>query len=732
MFYAKSNPPETVREHTDRLLENLALLRESYGNRFIHMDDRMWELLKIALEYHDIGKAWSGFQNKIRKQFQLAPLPVRTRHSAPHNYISVGMIPFKEFGLSKEESRLLIHAVGYHHERHELPDKDSLKSILEADILPVVTEVSNHMGLNIAAAPISYRFVDRLKKRYSQHDKEEFYRYVLLKGLVHRIDHASSAGVPIESGTKFYIGPMVTDYMTNRKFDKNPLQQFSEANTEKHVIAIAQTGMGKTESSLLWIDKDKAFFTLPLRVSINAIYDRISKDIGFPAAGLLHSTSIDYLDEHGDENWELLHEQSRHLSSKLLLTTIDQILKFPFGYRGFEKELSAMANAKVVIDEIQAYDPKIAAMLVKALEMIHQVGGKFMVMTATMPTIYLDALRDRKVIDQDQVAYGEFIDDTLLRHRIGLRPESIMVAMDECLEKAKSSQVLIIVNTVRRAVELYEKLLEQNPDARIHLLHSKFTREDRQQLENEIKTFNKTVKEDGTREAGIWITTQLVEASIDIDFDYLYTEISTLDSLFQRLGRCYRKRQYQGEEANIHIFTEDVSGLGYIYDKELVSKGLLLLKEYDGKILLESTKVQMVRSLYSHENLKGTKFLKDFNETLQYFDTLDLYEINAKEAQKKLRDIQSVQVIPYELYEQMVEWFERYGKAKGISERREIRRKIEAKTISIFRFHAEGKISKPVGDLREEIFVLHSPYEFDSETKRGRGILSNEELSPFI
>lgn len=54
-------------------------------------------------------------------------------------------------------------------------------------------------------------------------------------------------------------------------------------------------------------------------------------------------------------------------------------------------------------------------------------------------------------------------------------------------------------------------------------------------------------------ESGIWITTQIVEASLDIDFDILYTEMCTADSLLQRMGRCNRKGRYCPNEANIVV-----------------------------------------------------------------------------------------------------------------------------------------------------------------------------------
>ncbi len=73
------------------------------------------------------------------------------------------------------------------------------------------------------------------------------------------------------------------------------------------------------------------------------------------------------------------------------------------------------------------------------------------------------------------------------------------------------------------------------------MIHSRFIRRDRRQKEKDINAFSKNTK------TGIWIGTQVVEASLDIDFDLLITELSELSSLFQRMGRCYRKRNYEGK-----------------------------------------------------------------------------------------------------------------------------------------------------------------------------------------
>ncbi|MFD1427747.1 CRISPR-associated helicase Cas3' [Kroppenstedtia sanguinis] len=742
-MYAKSNPIESIREHTDQLLMEYDRLRKAYGPQLSQLSTRDWELLKLMVDYHDTGKADGVFQNKIRESLREEKSPVAHDRSVPHNYLSVGLIPFAHYKLSEDEKRLVIHAVGYHHERKQKPEKALIREVLETDLLLKREAIIRHMNLPIAER-LSLEFVDYLGRRYTPSDPA-FYRYVMLKGLLHRLDHAASAHVPVEVGVNEHIGVYVNRYMQHQGFQKNELQIFAEENRDRDVIAIAQTGMGKTEAALLWAGEDKVFFTLPLRVSINAIYNRVTDGEGmaYPAAGLLHSTAKDYLDENGGEYWEKLYDQSRQLSNKLLLTTIDQILKFPFCYRGFEKELATMAGAKVVIDEIQAYDPDIAAMLIKSLEMIHQVGGRFMLMTATMPTLYLEELGASDVIEMENVAQCEFVDPAFTRHRIQLRECAVEDHIVEIAKRGRDQQVLVIVNTVRRAVQIYEEIRKIAGDS-VYLLHSRFTREDRQLLERAIQDFNKN-----ENRPGIWITTQLVEASVDIDFDELHTELSVLDSFFQRLGRCYRKRKLDHEGPNVTVYThlDHISGIGTnnVYDRSLVEKGLALLEKYDGLILDERAKVEMVRKLYDRSYLEGTDFLERFDEAIDFFANMDPYKLTEKEAQQKLRKIQNLTVIPRNLFDEWVDQVEIY-QAVSPSEKKAMRREIERKTISMPRsmFFGKDEVGDPLSkrllypvvkdprDPLSDVWVLDAHYDFDRERLQGKGISFQIEKQDFF
>ena len=294
-------------------------------------------------------------------------------------------------------------------------------------------------------------------------------------------------------------------------------------------------------------------------------------------------------------------------------------------------------------------------------------------MTATLPKIYKEELENKKI-------HFKFEQNlkSIKRHKIKLEEKEIIEDLNKIEEKSKNNKILIIANTVNKAIEIYLKLKKQGTK-NINLLHSRFIYNDRRSKENGIKEFsNKKHKK------GIWITTQIVEVSIDIDFDYLYTEMSTLDSLFQRLGRCYRNREYENQEENIYIYTKNMSGIKYIYDKEINERSIKLLKDYDKKILEEDVKVELVDKLYSKKMLKGTKFLKNFETGIKVLENILDYKASKRVAQKLLRNIENINIIPKNIYEQNLELFKEYEKEKeNYTRKNELKRKIDKLTIAI-------------------------------------------------
>lgn len=680
MLYAKSNPVESIKQHTKELLKNLEILKQTYGDEIEQKQnlekERFWELLKIIGTYHDIGKVYTPFQNEIRKSMGLGKIETEFNYQEiKHEQLSPLFIPNQKFELSKEEKKLVYQAVFYHHERKNSQiDENLVQEIIDKDILPRIKEIENELKIEMNQHPKKV-YINKVREIERITKKEKFYKeYCLLKGLLHRLDHSSSAHIAIENPEKQNLSELTQEFMKEAGFELNNLQKFTRDNHENNLVVIGSTGIGKTEAALLWSKSSKTFFTLPIRISINAIFDRINTKIGYEDVGLLHSTALDYLEEKQEfENEESIYEQTRNLSKRVTTCTIDQIFPFVFKYRGYEKMYATLSYSKVIIDEVQAYSPEIVAIILKGLEMIHEIGGKFMIMTATLPRIYKEKLEQMGINFQHE----KFIKNTK-RHKIKLEEKEIQEDLAKIIERGKAQKVLVIVNTVDKAIDLYCKMIEQK--ANVKVLHSRFIQKDRNEKENEIKDFSKSIKENG-----IWITTQIVEASLDIDFDTLYTEISTLDSLFQRMGRCYRNREYNKRENNIYIYTKNPTGVGEsnVYNDEIVRKSMHMLQNYNEKVLEEEEKILLVDELYSEKNLEGTKFLQQFRDSMEVLNNIIDYDIDKKKAQKLLRNIENITVIPKRIYEENIKIFEQYEKEKDCKNRNKLKREIKKLTTTI-------------------------------------------------
>lgn len=554
MLYAKSDPPESINEHTEKLLRNLKILRNVYENivdKNPNVDERLWNLLEIACVYHDIGKVYSPFQNIILEKLGKEKLYTTFDYeSIKHEQLSPMFIPTDD--LNYTEKKLIYQAIYYHHCRvHKKVNSNLVEKIIKEDILPRYDNIRNEIKYKLKD-DLNCNYLGYVFGRNKINEESELYiKYCLLKGLLHRLDHSSSADVLVENKTEQSLGECTENSLKLKGYNgKNELQKFSKDNISNNILVIGSTGIGKTEAATIWSDIGKTFFTLPIRTSINAIYDRIKFDIGYKDVGLLHSSAVDYLEEKEDKFDYHLYEQTKNLGNRVIVCTIDQIFPFIFRYNGYEKIYATLAFSKVIIDEIQAYSPEITAIILKGIKMINDIGGKFMIMTATLPRIYKDELEKMGI----KFKFGEFL-KPIMRHKLSINDNSLDNDIENIINKASSSKVLVILNRIDKANELYLKIKEKNVE-NVNVLHSRFIKNDRSNKENSIINFSKN-----REKTGIWITTQIVEASLDIDFDYLFTEMSTLDSLFQRCGRCYRSRKYEKNEPNIYVYNKNVSGI---------------------------------------------------------------------------------------------------------------------------------------------------------------------------
>lgn len=668
-YIAKTYPEEeTIQEHTDKLIENYNILKSIYPNLKVN-----WELLKLACLYHDLGKMNLKFQRKCKGK--------KVENEVPHGILSTSFLDINDLKqkYTKEEIKVLVNAIAYHHER----DFNLLEyeDLVTEEIEKMREEAKNFKYKKIPNCKVFKLPSGRYLKSngIAEEDGEEvIYDYILVKGLLNRIDYASSAHEKVEWKNNFLEKALENMMNEWKRADKNAswnnLQKYMKQNRDENVIVIAQTGMGKTEGGLLWMGNNKGFFTLPIRTAINAIYDRIRKNIVKDnlgeRVGLLHSDALsEYLKREEDKEDKLdleelglnrYYERTKQLTMPLTICTIDQLFDFIYKYRGFESKLATLAYSKIVIDEIQMYSSDLIAYLVAGLSHITKLGGKFAILTATFPKFIEDLLLKEGIRFKKP---EPFIDEDENKVRHSIKVIDKMINANFIIEKYNKNKVLVICNTVRKAQELYDEIINEHPELRneINLFHSSFIKKDRAEKERKILELGKKENYDGY---GIWICTQVVEASLDIDFDILITELSDLNGLFQRIGRCYRHRYFNQDGYNCYVFTgggEKCSGVGKIIDEYIFDLSKESLKNIDGKIS-EKEKIELIDNLYTTEKLKGSKYYKDVVDTLNYVNSLYIGEMDKNEARKRFRNINSITVIPEKVFKDNREEIEKCKK----------------------------------------------------------------------
>lgn len=733
---------KTLKEHHKDIVTCAEMFFLEYGEYFTEKEKK---LVVEACRIHDLGKVNLVFQAMIcPKLAEKFHIDVRKTPQIPHGFLSAVTISLDEFDdlselFSDKDFGPFITAVYYHHDREDHYNSPAIRKYAEKYYMKQIEEY-----LNRKIRKLNCSNLDDLLFRNNVYtgkyipDSNAWKEYLLIKGLLNKFDYTVSAGYEnAESVIDLHEKKLVKNIekFLNGK-ELRPAQKFMKMNRDKNLIVIAPTGSGKTEASLLWMNGEKSFYTLPLKVSSNAIYLRIKENYEYKDVALLHSDAMAvYLREYnGNEDIGEKYERSKMLSQPLTVCTVDQLFRFVYRALGTEIFAATLKYSKLVLDEIQAYEPRVIATIIYGLKMIQEMGGKFAIITATFPPVLKYFMEQYGLFEGKQYIFKDFTGkeyqvEKYPRHKVEIRHSEMN--LDEIRLRGKNRKVLVICNTVSKAQKLYKKLEGEN----VWLLHSKYIRRDRAFLERKIMEFSES------GESGIWITTQIVEASLDIDFDILYTEMCTADSLLQRMGRCNRKGRYCPNEANIVVF-DNRNGVSEgkrrsVYEDKLYDRSLELLSKYEHILFSEDKKTAYMNEVYSVDGVKETIYFENIQKDLKLFSEIHPTEYSADEAE--VRDIRSVTIVPENVYVENQNLFE-YGveflKKPNMSReaRSLIKSKLENLTLSLNLYQKfPAEVDRTTIGLSEnrKITDIHRAqynYEFDIESGKGRGILFDEQL----
>ncbi|WP_456365162.1 CRISPR-associated helicase Cas3' [Thermococcus sp.] len=511
------------------------------------------DCLLLHVFLHDLGKLDDRFQEKLEGKRKKAP---------PHAFLGIELasrfLPCSE----PYKTMALLSILTHHRDLHEGLYQDEMdkkeKLVVDGKVLSSPAEPA--FDLREDAIDIE------VFEEYGLSPLEVRALYTLFNGLLRVSDWLESANLPadiyyLDSGKR--VRKAVLDYLSRRGFQPRDYQLYVLGRGGGYFRL--PTGDGKTETSLLATPDgaSKVVYSLPTITTTEAMRKRFEEVFGREGVSFAHSLLFLSLYYRGELDSKLLH---RYAMRPIFISTIDQILLAFLNYPRFPVREFALRGAHWIIDEIHAYTPYTLSLILQGIEYATKhLGTKVTVMSATLPGPLAGEL--------ERLGLGELLPFSKVRNRyssrgrveVKVRDEGLLNAADEI--SAEKGKVLVVANTVSRAREIYRELREKRDD--VYLFHSRFIQRDKRKKMELVEKI----------ERGILVATQVVEVSLDIDYDVLYTEVAPIDALVQRFGRVNRRGLKSGKA---HLFQPEGKRPYLPYDKRAYEEANSLLGELEG------------------------------------------------------------------------------------------------------------------------------------------------------
>ncbi|MFH1851673.1 MAG: CRISPR-associated helicase/endonuclease Cas3 [Candidatus Neomarinimicrobiota bacterium] len=384
--------------------------------------------------------------------------------------------------------------------------------------------------------------------------------------------------------------PKFTPHLVQTLVDELPV-------TASLTIIEAPTGSGKTEAALAYASRllqagvvDNIVFALPTQATANAMFDRLME-----VADNIYSTS-NLLLAHGKARFNerfmdlkkaakvkspqdreheleatiqcsqwLAQSRKRIFLGQIGVCTIDQVLISVLPVRHKFVRSFGLGKSVLIVDEVHAYDSYMYGLLECIITKQRQFNSAAILLSATLPSAQRNNLINAWGVDDESgtdasyplitsVAGGKQKFFTLSKNEriiLDSTGRNIVIEIDEQLAMrfqvetllqviqaaSTGANVVIICNLVADAQATVGRLIELGSET-LDIFHSRFRFKDRQSKEN--KVIREYGKGDLRKQGGILVATPVVEQSLDLDFDWMLTQLCPIDLLFQRLGRLHR------------------------------------------------------------------------------------------------------------------------------------------------------------------------------------------------
>ncbi len=700
---AKSEPKKSLLEHTKECIEWIPKLLKWYDvyikkfSQFYNIPiEKIIQRLFLTVALHDIGKSTDEFQDKIRG-ININSLVSHSLASVPFIYFLIKDNPILKFGNTSYYPEIL--SIASHHTKLKkdlfanynnvkfsylndeyynnffdfINSEAKKQNIANWNIINFNSKMTNTNLYDV----FEYYVLINLEDDEIKYEKTNIIRdfFVLFKSFLHYCDWLAS------SGEKEYIystreqNKSITEKMMNKNNSFKNWSSFQlecAKNSNTNIFVQIPTGQGKTEAAALWAtnnnNNQKILFLLPTMVTANKMWERIKNFFGDDnLVGLSHSTAQYILNDQEIEP-EILRKEllyNRTFFKSVTVATIDQLIYSFFNWGYWVLTNAAGNNAKIIIDEIHTYDAYTFGLILEIIDNLKHFNTQFAIMSASLPNILKNEIE--KILPNNKLIYDEKL-NLIQRHIIFISEGYIEDSFEDIINDFEMNhKVLIVCNTIKNARKIYDLLKEKIDQKNLLLYHSQFILLDKIEKEDILYKIHEF------KTGFIAICTQIVEVSLDIDFDVLYTENAPIDAIIQRLGRVNRrgdikKRIPNMEYAKVIITKESEDSSRYVYKdlslilNETYSQIKLFSDQKNGN-LNETDLKQIVENVYTKENLcqsffesinEGRKLIKTlWNDYLYKIYTLNIDEAKLLDISSRKNDYITIESVLYKHYQEL-------------------------------------------------------------------------------
>ena len=560
--------------HPNKLLEN------HIKNMISPDDDELGKQVKL---YHDIAKLKNNFQIYIR---DTSNDKLDKNHSLLSAYFFLLNSKFDEiptlFGFLAIVSHhgdvvnlmtLAREANKFFKNQKELEQWDEVAGAAKNINIYLGLSTKKDEFLDRAEKLRQYLVLSQYRHKFTYEDFINFKS--LYSNLIYSDKFEAIFSMPKQESKDIPIDVLESDIKNlppNKKrdaFRKFVLNNFDE--NYKLFTLTAPTGYGKTLTALnfaLKFNKPRIIYALPFTSIIDQTYDivaKIYKNSDILVSKAHHKTTICEENLTQEDRYSKIKFLMESFSGEINVTTLYQLIFALFGNKNKDNvKFNQLKNSVVIIDEAQAIPYNFRKDFILLCEIISQrLGTIFIFMSATMPVIKSENFKEISNLDyfskQDRYVI-KWLD-------IGGEDE----LLEKICEAASDKNTLVVVNTIKKAQELFTKLRDK---FNCFCLNGYMYDDHKRATIEAVRCAVNKSKVDPLASKILLISTQSIEAGVDLDFDIGFREVSPISSIIQTAGRV--NRHFGATRGELYVFPEISKFTNLIYGDLYKVSGAIL------------------------------------------------------------------------------------------------------------------------------------------------------------